>query len=347
MSRSSSPPKGKHQNLASAKPTKVSVMKAPDIPADEAQRLSQLRALNIMNTTAEERFDRLTRLARRLFDVPIALVSLLEADHQWFKSAQGFAPPGSPRNISFCGHAILQDEIMIVEDAHRDERFHDNPLVTGDPHIRFYAGCPLRAPGGAKLGTLCIIGREPRQFDEEDQATMRDLAAMAEAELVAFQTATCDELTQITNRRGFMTLGQMVLNECRMKNRPASLTFLDLDKFKQINDSLGHREGDRALMDFADAMKVVFKHSDLFARLGGDEFVVLLNGMSQQQSEALLQQFACYLRQQSISLNRRYHLQFSSGIVEFDPAQPQSLEQLLHDSDERMYQRKKQKRVAV
>ena len=101
MSRSSSPPKGKHQNLASAKPTKVSVMKAPDIPADEAQRLSQLRALNIMNTTAEERFDRLTRLARRLFDVPIALVSLLEADHQWFKSAQGFAPPGSFSSVGW------------------------------------------------------------------------------------------------------------------------------------------------------------------------------------------------------------------------------------------------------
>ncbi|MGD9426299.1 diguanylate cyclase [Pantoea sp. NSTU24] len=322
-------------------------MKAPGIPADEAQRLSQLRALNIMNTPAEERFDRLTRLARRLFDVPVALVSLLEADHQWFKSAQGYEAAGSPRSISLCGHAILQDEIMIVEDTHNDARFHDNPLVTGEPHIRFYAGCPLRAPGGAKMGTLCIIGREPRQFNEEDQATLRDLAAMAEAELVAFQTATCDELTQITNRRGFMTLGQMVLNECRMKNRPACLTFLDLDKFKQINDTLGHREGDRALMDFADAMKVVFKHSDLFARLGGDEFVVLLNGRSQAQSEVLLAQFARYLHQQSISLNRRYHLQFSSGVVAFDAAHPQSLEQLLHDSDKQMYLSKKQKQVTI
>ena len=322
-------------------------MKAPEIAADEAQRLSQLRALNIMNTPAEERFDRLARLARRLFDVPIALVSLLEADHQWFKSAQGFEPADSPRSISFCGHAILQDEILIIEDAADDERFHDNPLVTGEPHIRFYAGCPLRAPGGAKMGTLCIIGREPRQFDEEDRATLRDLAAMAEAELVAFQTATCDELTQITNRRGFMTLGEMVLNECRMKNRPACLTFLDLDKFKQINDSLGHREGDRALMDFADAMKVVFKHSDLFARLGGDEFVVLFNGLQRQQTEALLQQFARYLTQQSTSLSRRYHLHFSYGIVEFDAAHPQSLEQLLHASDEQMYRNKKQKRSGL
>ena len=100
-------------------------------------------------------------------------------------------------------------------------------------------------------------------------------------------------------------------------------------------------------MDFADAMKVVFKHSDLFARLGGDEFVVLFNGLQQQQSEALLAQFDRYLQQQSVSLNRRYRLQFSSGVVEFDAAHPQSLEQLLHDSDEQMYLRKKQKRVAV
>ncbi|MGK3142542.1 diguanylate cyclase domain-containing protein [Pantoea sp. C2G6] len=322
-------------------------MKAPEIAADEAQRLAQLRALNIMNTPAEERFDRLTRLARRLFDVPIALVSLLEAEHQWFKSTQGFDAVGSSRDISLCAHTILQEEIMIVEDAAQDARFYDNPLVTGEPHIRFYAGCPLRAPGGAKVGTLCIIGQTPRQFDAEDQATLRDLAAMAEAELVAFQAATCDELTQITNRRGFMTLGQMVLNECRMKKRPASLTFLDLDRFKQINDTLGHREGDRALMDFADAMKVVFKHSDLFARLGGDEFVVLFNGLQQQQSEALLAQFARYLQQQAISLNRRYHLQFSAGVVEFDAAHPQSLEQLLHASDQRMYLSKKQKRAVV
>ncbi len=144
-----------------------------------------------------------------------------------------------------------------------------------------------------------------------------------------------------------MTLGQMVLNECRMKNRPACLTFLDLDRFKQINDTLGHCEGDRALMDFADAMKVVFKHSDLFARLGGDEFVVLLNGRCQQQSEALLAQFARYLRKQSVSLNRRYQLQFSSGVVEFDPAHPQTLEQLLHDSDQQMYRSKKQKRATA
>jgi len=322
-------------------------MKAPALPADESTRLAQLRALNILHTPAEERFDRLTRLARRLFGVPVALVSLLEEDHQWFKSSAGYHAQTSPRNTSFCGHAILQDDVMVVENALNDARFHDNPLVKGDDSpVRFYAGCPLRTPAGAKIGTLCIIDHHARHFDADDMHTLRDLAAMAEAELVAFQTATSDELTQITNRRGFMTLGQLALNECQVKRLPASLTFLDLDRFKAINDTLGHREGDRALMDFADAMKVSFRHADIFARLGGDEFVVLLIGLQQADAESVLARFDRFLQQQTKALERRYALHFSSGIVEFDPAQPQSLDQLLEGSDERMYAAKNGKKQA-
>lgn len=321
-------------------------MKAPQHPANEAQRLVQLREMNILNTPPEERFDRLTRLARRLFDTPVALVSLVDASQQWFKSVAGdFQAASTARDISFCGHALLQQDVMVVEDARQDARFHDNPLVTGEPHIRFYAGCPLRGPGGVNVGTLCILGPEPRAFNAEDCATLRDLAGMAEAELAAFQVATCDEMTQITNRRGFMTLGQLVLNDCLLKQRPACLTFLDLDKFKLINDTLGHREGDRALMDFADAMKVSFRHWDLFARLGGDEFVVLFNGLRQPDAEALLATFAHFLQQQTAGLNRRYTLRFSSGVVEFDPARAQSLEQLLEASDARMYAAKNEKKA--
>lgn len=323
-------------------------MKAPQYPANEAQRLTELHEIKILNTPPEERFDRLTRLARRLFNTPVALVSLVEASQQWFKSVSGrYDALSTPRDISFCGHAILQDDIMVVENTLNDERFHDNPLVTGEPHIRFYAGCPLRGPGGVNVGTLCILGPEPRDFSADDRATLRDLAALAEAELAAFQTATCDELTQITNRRGFMTLGQLVLNDCLLKQRPASLTFLNLDKFKQINDTLGHREGDRALMDFADAMKVCFSHHDLFARLGGDEFVVLFNGLRQPEAEALLTDFERYLQQQASSLNRRYALHFSSGVVEFDAAHPQSLERMLEGSDARMYAAKKSKKAQL
>src|ERR1700752_1549332 len=116
-------------------------MLTPALPADENTRLDTLRALNILDTSPEERFDRLTRLAKRLFGVPIALVNLVDADRQWFKSCVGLSATETPRDISFCGHAILGDDILLVPDAGVDERFHDNPLVTGDPNIRFYAGC--------------------------------------------------------------------------------------------------------------------------------------------------------------------------------------------------------------
>lgn len=319
-------------------------MKTPEIPADEQHRLRELRGLNILHTPAEERFDRLTRLAKRLFNVPNSVVTLLDDKQLYFKSCDGFDDKPVSRENTFCGHAILRDEVMVVEDARDDERFHDNPMVASAPGIRFYAGCPLRTPAGARVGTLCVFDDEPRSFSAEDSHALRDLASMAEAELVSFQAATSDELTQITNRRGFLTLAQMMLNECQLRGVSASLTFLDLDKFKAINDTLGHREGDRALMDFADAMKVAFRQSDLFARLGGDEFVVLFHDTSPAQAEALLADFGRFLHQQGENLNRRYQLNFSHGVVQFDPQQPQTLEQLLEQSDEVMYRHKQQRR---
>ena len=319
-------------------------MKTPKIPPNEPQRLHELHALKLLNTPAEERFDRLTRLAKRLFNVPVSVVSLLDAEHQWFKSGDGVTVSQTSRDISFCGHTILQDEVMVVEDARRDERFHDNPLVTGEPNIRFYAGYPLRVPNGAKVGTLCILDSKVRSFDAEDISALRDLAAMAEAELVNFQAATSDELTQISNRRGFMTLGQMLLKECTLRHCFACLAFFDLDQFKQINDSFGHREGDRALMDFANMLKTSFHQSALFARLGGDEFVVLFIDMDQQQANHRLERFRSELQHFMQPLKRPYQLTFSVGMVEFDPAQPQPLTALLNHSDSIMYQHKKARR---
>ena len=178
----------------------------PATPVDEATRVGTLRALDILDTAAEERFDRLTRLAKRLFGVPIALVSLVDTNRQWFKSCDGLGATETPREISFCGHAILSDDILVIPDALLDDRFCDNPLVVDDPHIRFYAGCPLRAPNGSRLGTLCLIDRAPRMFDADELQPLRDLAHMAEQELAAVQLATTDELTQISNRRGFARL---------------------------------------------------------------------------------------------------------------------------------------------
>ncbi len=169
-------------------------MQEPPIPADEAQRLAALRRLEILDTPAEERFDRLTRLARKLLGVPIALVSLVDHDRQWFKSKQGTGASETPRNVSFCGHAIADTEIFHIPDALEDSRFADNPLVTADPHVRFYAGAPLTAEGGHQIGTLCVIDRQPRELDEDELETLRDLADCVQDELARAELESLVEL---------------------------------------------------------------------------------------------------------------------------------------------------------
>jgi GAF domain-containing protein len=158
-------------------------MLAPTLPTDENERLAALRSLAILDTPADERFDRITHIAQRLFDVPIVLVSLVDECRQWFKSAQGLSASETPRDISFCGHAIHAGKVFVVENALSDSRFADNPLVTGPPDIRFYAGAPLATTGGFRVGTLCLIDSKPRVFPEADQQMLRDLARWVEEEL--------------------------------------------------------------------------------------------------------------------------------------------------------------------
>ncbi|MFV1922461.1 MAG: diguanylate cyclase domain-containing protein [Methylotenera sp.] len=315
-------------------------MKEPEFPVNEQERLFQLRSLQILDTPAEERFDRVTRMAQRLFGVPIALVSLVDENRQWFKSCFGLDVSQTERSISFCGHAILQNEALIVEDATQDERFHDNPLVTGEAHIRFYAGHPLKNLSGHGLGTLCIIDHEARKFTEEDRYMLADLAGMVEREMMTMKLATSDELTQISNRRGFITLSRYSLDLCKRQLFPASLMFFDLDKFKEVNDEYGHAEGDRALKLFAEQMRVTFRASDLFARLGGDEFVALVTNVNDDMIGELIDRFDNGLKSRVTELNLPYAVQFSHGIVAFDPLKHELVEDMLSEADRKMYENK-------
>lgn len=321
-------------------------MKKPDVPQDEELRLQTLRSLNILDTAPEERFDRVTRLARRVFDVPIALVSLVDKNRQWFKSHEGLDSSETPRDVSFCGHAILGSDVFVIPDAKKDERFADNPLVLQEPYVRFYAGCPLRSHNGMKLGTLCIVDHKPRTLSDGDLDTLIDLASMVERELAALQLATLDELTQISNRRGFAALAQYSLSLCARQDIPACLVFLDLNNFKLINDNFGHAEGDRALIAFADHMRIGFRDSDLFARLSGDEFVVLLTNTSEKIAEEVLARFQQSLDEYNRAADRDYAITFSYGIVEYVHDKHQTLEALLEDGDTFMYERKKERNRA-
>jgi DNA-binding response OmpR family regulator len=153
------------------------------LPEDEERRLGSLRELKILDTEPEERFDRITRLAAAVFGVPIALVSLVDEDRQWFKSCYGINATETPREASFCAHVVYNRETMLVSDTLKDPRFGDNPMVVNEPRIRFYAGCPLILDDGSCVGTLCLVDTRPRSLEERDVGLFRDLRDLTVQEL--------------------------------------------------------------------------------------------------------------------------------------------------------------------
>lgn len=153
------------------------------LPDDEASRLRAVARTGLLDTAPDPAFDRITWLACQLTGAPAAVISLLTANRQWFKSRRGTSITETPRAWAFCAHAVMGDDILLVEDASKDDRFRDNPMVTGDPHIRFYAGRPLRTPDGLAFGTLCIFSDAPRTLNPVQKDGMRALATIAEDEI--------------------------------------------------------------------------------------------------------------------------------------------------------------------
>jgi len=160
------------------------------LPPHERERLDALHALSIIDTPPEERFERLVSFTSYKLEVPIVVISLVDTERQWFKSCLGLGISETPRDVSFCAYAILQDEVMTVPDAREDERFADNALVTGPPFIRFYAGYPLREPHGYKIGTLCVIDLKPRQIDQPQIQLLKRVARLVEREVRMTVTPT-------------------------------------------------------------------------------------------------------------------------------------------------------------
>ena len=158
---------------------------AAALPASEPERLVALWNLGILDTDPEARFDRFTEVACTTFDVPVALVTLVDAERQWFKSHHGIALTETHRDMSMCAHAILGDDVFVITDALRDDRFAENPAVARDPRLRFYAGVPLSVSGGQCVGTLCIMDHRPRVLNEPQLERLRELGRMVEAELEA------------------------------------------------------------------------------------------------------------------------------------------------------------------
>ena len=314
-------------------------MQPAPLPPDESGRIATLHALRLLDTEPEQRYDRLTRIACTMFSVPIAVVSLVDMNRQWFKSKVGMQEREMPRDVAFCAHTILKDEVLCVEDALEDPRFSDNPLVTSEPSIRFYAGCPLRV-GSYRMGAFCVMDHKPRKFSADELKLLKDLAALAEQNVVTEYLALTDVLTRLANRRGFEVFSRQVLAVCRRLEKPVTLVYFDLNGFKSINDRFGHAEGDRALRAFASGLESVFRESDTIARLGGDEFVVLLTDTTPAHSEQAIARLRAWMDEENGKVARGYEITFSVGSVEFNPAKHECIDDLLSDADTAMYRNK-------
>jgi diguanylate cyclase (GGDEF)-like protein len=256
-------------------------------------KLAQIPESDYFYTPLEERFERITRLARKAFNVPVAAVTLISAEKQWFKSISGWNVSELPLDKSLCTATIQQGQMTIVEDTRADSRTMKHPLVVGGPRFGFYAGQPLHDQDNSIMGTFCVFDLKPRTFSASDRQCLVDLAAMTQRELVTDQLrdihtalttklsiarreAMMDHLTRLWNRRGASVLLKAAFDEADRNDTDLAVALLDFDNFKRINDTYGHQVGDEVLRRIASRLVGNIRSNDVTCRIGGDEFILLM-----------------------------------------------------------------------
>lgn len=451
-------------------------MKIAPLPLNEQERLAALRNYGILDTEPEAAFDSIVHLASYICQTPIAAISLVDEQRQWFKAIEGINAKETSRDVAFCAHTILQDGIMIVPDATKDERFFDNPLVAGGPKIRFYAGVPLRTSNGYHLGTLCVIDTVPRELNTEQQNAIRaladnvmahldlhlshknirqyvddlqlaatifdasseamiitdannriitvnpaftattgyalnevigqdpkllksgkqgeafykemwdeldatgkwsgevwnyrkdgelyaewlsiniiynpdgskrmhvaifsDITEKKQAEELIWRYANYDHLTQLPNRRLFLDRLEQTLRMAHRSKDSMALLFIDLDRFKEINDTKGHDIGDQLLMEAAKRILHSVREMDTVARIGGDEFTVILSQIaSPSTAEKIAKTILDKLAEPFNLCGTELSISGSIGITIY-PGDGVNREQLMRNADQAMYDAK-------
>ena len=326
-------------------------MITPELTESEPARLAALHRYEILDSISEQAYDDLLAIASGICGTSMGAVSLVDSQRHWFKAQRGMPVSETPRDIAFCAHALLKpQEIMVVPDARADERFHDNPLVTGSPDIRFYAGAPLVGSDGEAIGTLCVMDTAPRELDTFQLQALsglsRQVVALMELRLaykelrhhlserewyerhiqqyqqqlveentnLAVQSLT-DVLTGLPNRRAFNAEMERALSASIASATPLSLAIIDIDHFKTVNDVHGHLVGDETLKAVAQALHDQCGALGTVVRFGGEEFAVVLPGIAL----ADAQQHCEYMREAVEKLPQGVPATVSIGITEMQP----------------------------
>lgn len=339
-------------------------MQAAEFPAREAQRLKTLYQYQILDTEQEQYFDDLTHLAAYICQTPIAAIGLMDSRREWFKSKVGFLAPEEPRDFTFCEHAILKADLLVIPDTLCDRRFINNPFVKGAAQIRFYAGAPLINSEGYALGTLSVLDHVPRQLDLEQQTALRILArqvvtqlelrrnlkALEQTILERQRTETQlrhnayhDELTGLPNRALFMRHLRIRIQQTQQQpEAQLAVLFVDVDRFKLVNDSLGHLIGDQLLVNIAHRLQSCLRPQDTVARLGGDEFAILLTHITHPGDALEVADRIQATLKQPFNLRGQEVFSSSSIGIALSSTDYQRPEELLRDADIALYRAKAQ-----
>ena len=256
---------------------------------EEAMRLDALERQQITDTPRDEAFDRIVRLACAALNAPIGAITFIESERQWIKAEQGLGLHETPRDMSFCTHALTGDDVMVVEDARHDPRFAGNPFVSQQDGIRFYAGAPLHTKEGYKLGTLCVVDHIPRKMTRRDRDLLKDMADVVVSEMELRRRVGTDALTGLYTRRFVDELGMREIIRARRDGESLTAAFIDADRFKVINDTYGHPAGDAVLRAIGPACKRALRTTDILGRYGGEELVLLLPQLNLEQAKPVLE----------------------------------------------------------
>ncbi|BEV71219.1 diguanylate cyclase [Paludibacterium sp. THUN1379] len=292
------------------------------IPDNESLRLAALDSFDLLDTPAEERFDRLTRVAAHALSMPMALITFVASDRQWFKSRVGLTQAQTPRDWSFCAHAILLDEPLVVPDTRLDERFYDNPMVRDAPAIRFYAGVPLRLAYGVKIGTLCVMDTRPRTLSEGELAILLDLARVVEETvqqdrmtlarpsefglLASAQRASLlDAVTGCWNRAGFEALLQAEVEHARQHDLPFAMLLLSVEP-TGIQDEL-------VMAEVASRLRRVVQGVGTVARFAPECFVLLVSPCDRPMLGRVQRRVRTAVQDRHLTIAGREHLNVSTG----------------------------------